>query len=234
MPQPIQTAGISDRLRRFFRLRGRTGFQLDETVVPVVNVQDLDNPLYRLQEQGWHATAASAPGVAPGIPLVNTIFLGRNVAGLPVEQDVDSPGKANIKGMLFSTAGLPTLPMLIEISLVGATTAIANATTVIQINNAMNTDNPAPDPDLPITGNFLASPLVCMVSHPAGAFLGPTQRIMQIQLGFDAALPLFANPVWVPMDVVLRGHVALMVRPGNLDQTFAVSWFGTYDPTIER
>lgn len=46
MPQPIQDASLSDRLRRFFRLRGRTTFSLDETVVPMVLVEDLSTGRY--------------------------------------------------------------------------------------------------------------------------------------------------------------------------------------------
>jgi len=41
VPYPIQSGSITDRLRRFFRIRGKTGFQLDEIVVPTVLVQDL-------------------------------------------------------------------------------------------------------------------------------------------------------------------------------------------------
>ena len=41
MPIPIQVGSLTDRLRRFLRLRGRVRLQLDETVVPTVQVQDL-------------------------------------------------------------------------------------------------------------------------------------------------------------------------------------------------
>ncbi len=49
MPVPIQDAGLSDRLRRFFKLRGRTSFQLDETVVPVVLLETLSGPYYPIK-----------------------------------------------------------------------------------------------------------------------------------------------------------------------------------------
>lgn len=42
MPLPIQVGSITDQMRRFFRIRGRSKFQLDETVVPVVLLKDLD------------------------------------------------------------------------------------------------------------------------------------------------------------------------------------------------
>lgn len=47
MPIPIQIGSITDRLRNFFRIRGRTRFTLDETVVPVVQLQDLSTAPYQ-------------------------------------------------------------------------------------------------------------------------------------------------------------------------------------------
>jgi len=41
VPIPIQSASLTERLRKFFRIRGKTGFVLDEVVAPVVLVQDL-------------------------------------------------------------------------------------------------------------------------------------------------------------------------------------------------
>jgi len=41
VPYPIQSGSITDRLRKFFRIRGKTDFALDEMVAPVVIVQDL-------------------------------------------------------------------------------------------------------------------------------------------------------------------------------------------------
>jgi len=47
VPYPIQSGSITERLRKFFRIRGRTGFQLDEMVAPVVMVQDLTKGPYQ-------------------------------------------------------------------------------------------------------------------------------------------------------------------------------------------
>jgi len=41
MPIPIQLGSLTTRLRNFLRIRGRVRLQLDETVVPTVQVQDL-------------------------------------------------------------------------------------------------------------------------------------------------------------------------------------------------
>jgi len=47
VPFPIQSASITDRLRKFFRIRGKTSFSLDEIVAPVVLVQDLTKGPYQ-------------------------------------------------------------------------------------------------------------------------------------------------------------------------------------------
>jgi len=47
VPFPIQSGSISDRLRKFFRIRGKTSFTLDEVVAPVVLVQDLTKGPYQ-------------------------------------------------------------------------------------------------------------------------------------------------------------------------------------------
>lgn len=47
MPLPIQLGSLTDRLRKLFRIVGRTRFTLDETVVPVVVVQDLTQGPYQ-------------------------------------------------------------------------------------------------------------------------------------------------------------------------------------------
>jgi len=47
VPLPIQSGSITDRLRNFFRIRGKTAFALDEIVAPVVLVQDLTKGPYQ-------------------------------------------------------------------------------------------------------------------------------------------------------------------------------------------
>jgi len=47
VPYPIQSGSITERLRKFFRIRGKTSFQLDEMVAPVVLVQDLTQGPYQ-------------------------------------------------------------------------------------------------------------------------------------------------------------------------------------------
>jgi len=47
VPYPIQLGPITDRMRKFFRIRGRTNFQLDEIVAPVTIIQDLTKGPYQ-------------------------------------------------------------------------------------------------------------------------------------------------------------------------------------------
>jgi len=47
MPYPIQLGPLTDRLRKFFRIRGKSAFMLDEVVVPVALVQDLTKGPYQ-------------------------------------------------------------------------------------------------------------------------------------------------------------------------------------------
>jgi len=47
MPYPVQLGAVTDRLRNFFRLRGKTSFMLDEVIVPVTLVQDLTKGPYQ-------------------------------------------------------------------------------------------------------------------------------------------------------------------------------------------
>jgi len=47
VPFPIQSGSITERTRKFFRIRGKTNFTLDEVVAPVVVVQDLTKGPYQ-------------------------------------------------------------------------------------------------------------------------------------------------------------------------------------------
>ena len=45
MPIPIQEGSVTTQLREFFRLRGRLKFWMDETIVPIVQLKDLNPAL---------------------------------------------------------------------------------------------------------------------------------------------------------------------------------------------
>jgi hypothetical protein len=66
MPSEIQRGELVDRLRRFAGTTGRMPLQLDETVVPVLNVGDLFQPPYRLAVRGF--TGQDERPAAVGFP----------------------------------------------------------------------------------------------------------------------------------------------------------------------
>ena len=62
---------MSDRLRKFFRIRGKTGFVLDEVVAPVVLVQDLTEGPYQAGVTPSAGTVRATPvGAAAGWAIV--------------------------------------------------------------------------------------------------------------------------------------------------------------------
>jgi len=71
MPYPIQLGAVTDRLRNFFRLRGKTTFMLDEVVVPVTMVQDLTKGPY-------------VAGVTPAAAEINVTVDIINQAGVAI------------------------------------------------------------------------------------------------------------------------------------------------------
>lgn len=85
MPIPIQQGGIADRLRNFARLVGRAGTALDEIVVPVLQVQQLDQPPYRTAERKWRSYLSRAP-VAAVYGVVGVVLPERVGGAAVIEQ----------------------------------------------------------------------------------------------------------------------------------------------------
>lgn len=98
MPTPIQSSSITSKLRSFFRLRGRQIFTLDETAVPVVQVETLTGAPYRAGHQvRFMAGAVFDPLIVLGRNFIVTVLtspLGiapislANVAGVAVIEKV--------------------------------------------------------------------------------------------------------------------------------------------------
>lgn len=100
MPQPIQQGTVADRLRNFLRLSGRIPVQLDENVVPIVNVQDLSQPPWRTQDVDFGVNVNGAAVAAvnthvglevpvgiPGVAVVDTIYF-QNSTGAAVAYSI--------------------------------------------------------------------------------------------------------------------------------------------------
>ena len=64
MPLPIQVGSVTQKLREFFRIRGRSKFMLDETVVPVVQLQDLSKGSFQagITPTAWTQSQVGAAG----------------------------------------------------------------------------------------------------------------------------------------------------------------------------
>jgi len=128
VPYPIQSGSITDRLRKFFRIRGKTGFALDEMVAPVVIVQDLTKGPYQsgvtpAAGSIFFAPPASTWSVAvllndkPGsiTPVLGAEFISRTFSFLWAEQqqtDFDVTQLASLSLRLSTrqqviTAGVP-------------------------------------------------------------------------------------------------------------------------------
>ena len=229
MPQPIQVGSISDRLRSFFRLRGRSGFQLDETVVPVVNVQDLDSPLYRKQEIGWHA-ASLAQNAVGLTPTRTAMMLGTLVLPEAFTPSPDPTGKANVQGLIITLQEDAAIVPFV-LTLVSSATVVANSEGVggVVLNDsvARDTDNPVLDPTVP--SDFKPVPILARSFQATGAFLGATIPIGRFRIDSNT----HRGPFVLPLDIILRGRSALMLTCATDDTAFAGMWYGTFDPTVD-
>jgi len=119
VPYPIQSGSITDRLRKFFRIRGKTGFQLDEMVAPVVLVQDLTVGPY---QSGVTPAAGSITWTIPGTssdaafalilndklgsvtPVLGNQFLGRSfsITWIELQNASDSTNISELPNLILS------------------------------------------------------------------------------------------------------------------------------------
>jgi hypothetical protein len=93
MPLVTQQGSVADRLRNFFRVTGRIPAGLDETVVPVANIQYLGEPPWRTQDADFavHGNVAAVaavnshigvvmPGRTNGVAVVQEVSVRNNTA----------------------------------------------------------------------------------------------------------------------------------------------------------
>lgn len=161
MPLVTQQGEVADRLRSFFRLTGRIPSTLDETVVPIAQVQNLDAAPWRLTTVRWMtnrgvAAVAADQGFAgvmlrrPGAAVVEDVWV-RNVtgaaltAGLWIQMNAEAlvgavvgSGAPNIErmGAAAAAASIARTPVeAIRYSTIGLDpTALLLATFVIPAN----------------------------------------------------------------------------------------------------
>jgi len=99
MPIPIQLGSLTTRLRNFLRIRGRVRLQLDETVVPTVQVQDLTRGPYIAGVQPAAGTLVSS-GTVGG----QTVIFLNPTATLPMVASLAADDR--FAGVSFSITAL--------------------------------------------------------------------------------------------------------------------------------
>jgi len=128
VPIPIQSASLTERLRKFFRIRGKTAFALDEIVAPVVVVQDLTVGPY----QSGVTPAAGTETVIPATG--DTFAFAVMMNDKPGSPTPVLPNQFNNRSFSFSWIDLqnvdipaPTGLEEIELSLAPRSTIVAQA-----------------------------------------------------------------------------------------------------------
>lgn len=126
MPIPIQLGSLTTRLRNFLRIRGRVRLQLDETVVPTVQVQDLTVGPYQagVTPSGVSINMGGAVGrqfvvflnpdtaIPPAADLTEDIrFIGRSfsITGMQLINRTVNLGRIRVGLIPRGSLGAPTL-----------------------------------------------------------------------------------------------------------------------------
>jgi len=145
VPLPIQVGSVTDRLRRFFRIRGRSSFQLDEIVVPVTMIQDLSKGPY----QAGVSPASGHDTLASGIGNQLAILINPNQT-LPIQANLAND--INFIGRSFTITGLQVAGqdgsnIRCRVGLVPrANVTAANVSTIQGVNKTQDTPGFPPVP----------------------------------------------------------------------------------------
>jgi len=160
MPYPIQLGPMTDRLRNFFRLRGKTSFMLDEVVVPVTMIQDLTKGPYQA-------------GVTP--------FAGNMAAGVTI-----TPGSSSFAFVLEPKAGSQTPTVEVVRSMAGKSFSL----TWIEFQNNTAGNLPTLQLHLISRTAWRAQGVLDRVGNPIGIQINHTVHPpLQIE-GYDATVPV--------------------------------------------
>lgn len=109
MPYPIQLGAITDRMRNFFRIRGKTSWMLDEVIVPVTMVQDLTQGPY---QAGVVPVAleinqvGNAVGAGPATVVVLNNKVGSLVPSEEIQKDLKGQSLSITYVEMFNTGGI--------------------------------------------------------------------------------------------------------------------------------
>jgi len=187
MPIPIQVGSLTDRLRNFLRIRGRVRLQLDETVVPTVQVQDLTKGPYLAGVQPCAGTFNQVKPIGP--PTQFVIYLNPDGA-IPPAANLTTD--IRFIGRSFTLQSLSMTPrsavqyrwrvgLVPRALMLGAT--IGATRQLISVQNGRGILDRVPV----VIGSIVAIPFV---------IFGATSEFFQQSGGFDVAS--FSIPVDVP------------------------------------
>jgi len=232
MPTPIQSSSITNKLRSFFRLRGRQIFTLDETSVPVVIVEDLTTAPYRENHQVRFSIGVVKDLVAPsgaardGYVLINTTPIGTSPVSLaPVS------GVAVIESLTIQavTAMAPagSVDLIVEYR---THQAMINSLDPFGANKRQGTNVDTPSAGIPsstvVTGQVpIAMTGAQSLLVPA---LGTGLTINRLQVPDNRAILEVLNG----RQVVIGDNVAVLIRtvPQITSGSIAVNMRGSYYP----
>lgn len=242
MPQPIQDANLSDRLRRFFKLRGRTSFQLDETVVPIVVIEDLSGPYYPLK-------SIFARGVGNQNVLVPTNTFPSQVA-LYFDSFIDFPGVNLVRPGIFTVDSIGIYLSFETIKSLGVADAIEFRIQLSERASLSLGTSPPPDSE---SGMVQASqwqildagrkriPIFIGTWGEKGISSLSGTTVAKITLGIGGAGAPLAGGLATGLGIALNSACAISIGPDAATQStpaldgikFMVNFAGHYEPEAD-
>lgn len=209
MPTTIQSSSITSKLRSFFRLRGRQIFTLDETAVPVVQVEDLTSAPYRANHQvRFMSGAVFDPLIVPTRNFI--VIIATSPLGIAPISLANVPGVAVIEKVTIQddlTAPLSAGRWDVNLTSHGGLLGSLDDPFVVALNCA-NVDSAIN----PVGTSVVAGQVpIKLIGGPEGLvpLLGTQQRIGEID-ALDFAVG--TTDVLAGAQVVIGDNVALTLR----------------------
>lgn len=210
MPIPIQIGSITDRLRKFLRIRGRVRLSLDETVVPTVQVQDLTAGPYQAGVQP--AAASSAQNFTIGRQMV--IYLNPDAGLVPAADlttDTRFLGRSfTLESLMFISDAVAEIRvgLVPRGSLLAATITAVKSLIRVQDGNGIAT--------VPVQMGVI--PAIPFVIFPAVQEFWSGQFLLREPLNVNAAPP----PTTIRSSEVIV--IEAIINSGNMDVNVRGTW----------
>jgi len=177
MPYPIQLGPLTERLRKFFRLRGKTAFMLDEVVVPVAMVQDLTVGPYQAGVTPVAFTVKFT--ILPGFTNQCAVFLNAKAGTIAALEGEEFKGRSFSvtwveMQLLTRVDGTGGPPYFIELFLIPRSREVANVQPITAAARAVSIQNNDGSRTLPVN-------ILC--HDQGGLFFTADEQIWQGILG---------------------------------------------------